>query len=426
MESVTGNKKLIVAWICHFTNAEIQDRLKTRKRIAEFAPWITLGIKEIKKRPTEIELHIISPHRWISGIKEFQDGNVFYHFFNPGIPFYGRHWPHFFRWDFFTDFRRNRSRIKKLAEMVRPDIIHFHGAENDYFTSSFFDLYNKFPYLLTIQGFISMAVNGTYFTDKTGYALKKRIENEIRILKTAKYFGVRDDTMKTEILRYNPDAKFYCHEYFINIPDIHDGANTIEKKAYDIIFFTRLTKSKGIEDLIVALGILKNKFPGIKAAILGSADSSYLALLKQLAISHNCLENLDFLGYAPTQEDIYKVLDRSKITVLPVYVGDVAGGIIESMARRVPVVSYKTGSIPAVNENGHHIELAEQGNIEELAGKIEFLLNNPAYAAELADRAFHYALNRWDKGKALDDILAAYYQILTDLKREIYDTNKRN
>ncbi len=184
-------KKLKVIWICHFTNADIQNQLKSRKRIPEFAPWITLGIKEVKNRSSEIELHIISPHRWISGIKEFQDENVFYHFFNPGIPWYGRHWPYFFRWDSYTGFRSNRIRIEKFAKMINPDIIHWHGAENAYFTSSFFDLMNSYPNLVTIQGFISLALsdatnanNKITNVHKKGVAIEKKILLKQRILES--------------------------------------------------------------------------------------------------------------------------------------------------------------------------------------------------------------------------------------------------
>jgi len=63
-------KKLTIAWICHFTNSEIQHIIKPWNRINEIAPWITQLAKlfESEKR---IELHIISPHEYIRGIQEF-------------------------------------------------------------------------------------------------------------------------------------------------------------------------------------------------------------------------------------------------------------------------------------------------------------------------------------------------------------------
>lgn len=405
-------KRLKVIWICHFTNANIQNKLKVRKNIPEFAPWISLGIEEVKRR-NDIELHIVSPHRWISKNTEFVEDKIHYHFFNPGIPFYGRHWPVFFPWDAITNFYFNRKQIKKYVEQINPDIIHWHGSENAYFTSSFFDLHKKYPYLVTIQGFISAQVyEASTISKKLSYELKKRIKIEKHILSIAKNFGIRDLEMKERILKYNLNSEFYWHEYFVNIHERPDNIVLNESKLYDIIFFTRIIKSKGIEDLIKAVGLLKSTIPNIKVAILGSSNPEYIIFLKQLASINNCLENLDFIGFVPKQEDIYKILRKSKVFVLPAYMGDVPSCMVESMVRKVPVISYKFGGVPDINNERTNIELVDIGNIEELAARILFLLDNPLYAEELAERAYEYVIMRWNNAKALDDIINAYKLIL--------------
>lgn len=404
-------KKFKVIWICHFSNANIQNTLDVRKGISEFAPWISLGIEEVKKRK-DIELHIVSPHRWIRSEKEFDEENIKYHFFNPGIPLCGRHWPGFFRWDLFTNFRSNRKRINRITRRINPDIIHWHGAENGYFTSSFFDLHDEFPYLLTIQGFISVQVyEGSFIKKNVNYELKKLLKIEESILSICKNFGIRDEEMKERILKYNPDPTFYWHEYFVNLTE-NINNNIVEEKQYDIIFFTRIIKSKGIEDLIEAVGLLKSTFSKIKVAILGSSNPDYIILLKQLAITNNCLENLDFIGFVPNQNEIYKILNKSKLFVLPAYVGDVPSCMVESMVRKIPVISYKFGGVPYINLETTNIELVDIGNINDLASRIAYLLNNPFYAEELAKRAHKYVLSRWNNSKALDDIINAYKLVL--------------
>ncbi len=67
--------------------------------------------------------------------------------------------------------------------------------------------------------------------------------------------------MKKEILKYNPRANFYWHEYFINIPESKKDIIISDKKHYDIIYFTRLAKTKGIEDLIIAVGLIRQSLP---------------------------------------------------------------------------------------------------------------------------------------------------------------------
>ena len=398
--------KYKVLWVCHFTNSQIQDRLKPLKRINQMAPWISLGIEEAKINKN-IELHIISPHRWISGIKEFKDENIFYHFFNPGIPFYGRHWPGFFRFDIWTNYSRNRKIIKKLAEIINPDIVHLHGLENAYYSSSILDLAKLYPAIATVQGFISLQIPKVKISKDT----KSKVYFEKEIMKNLQYFGVRDDAMRELISNHNAKASFFNHEYFTNIPE-YISEYRPDYYLYDLAFFARVTKEKGIEDLIKVVAKLKALKPDIRVAVMGGAEPSYLKFLNNMAENLGCLNNFDFLGFQNNQQDIYDKLCKTNIAILPTYNDNVPGLVIESMMRHVPVVTYKTGGIPQINDKEHNIEIVDQGDIEGLVSKTLFLLDNPAYAKELAKRAYSYVSGRWNNTKVLDDMIKAYKSIL--------------
>ncbi len=402
------NNKLKVVWICHFTNENIQNKLNVRKKINEFAPWITLGIEEAKKRK-DIELHIVAPHRWIIRNKEFIEENIHYHFFNPGIPICGRHWPRFFRWDILTNFYHNKLKVKRYIQKINPDIIHLHGIENAYYSSTVLQFNNKNPIIVSIQGLNTLLK----IDNLNNLNKRKEIKIEIESLKTYTNFGVRTKEMMNHIKNYNNQAVFYWHEYFLNIPKEHKYPLIVNKQ-YDIIFFARVSKAKGVEDLIKVTGLLKKEFPNIKTAIIGSTSKEYLNFLTKLAHQYKCNENIDFLGFQPTQEDVYKILLQSKICVLPTYNDTIPGTIIESMYRRIPVVSYKTGGIPDLNEKEEVVLLSEQGNINGLHNNIKKLLNNPEYSKLLAEKAYKYATARWDNEKAMEDIIKAYRTILDE------------
>ena len=131
-----------------------------------------------------------------------------------------------------------------------------------------------------------------------------------------------------------------------------------------------------------------------------------------MAKTLGCLNNINFLGFQNSQEDVYEYLYKSKIAILPTYNDNVPGLVIESMLRKVPVVTYKTGGIPDINKLEHNIEIVDQGDIMGLESKVIFLLNNPSYARELSERAFKYALYRWDNEKAMEDIFLAYKGVM--------------
>ena len=80
------DSKIKVVWICHFSNPQIRKRLKfknsfiRKKELFDFAIWNTNGIKEFEKFD-DIELHVISPHAYISNIQEFNINGIYYYFF---------------------------------------------------------------------------------------------------------------------------------------------------------------------------------------------------------------------------------------------------------------------------------------------------------------------------------------------------------
>jgi len=395
-----------IAWICHFSNAEVQRKLNLNKKINEMAPWIPALAKLFEGRD-EVELHVISPHEYISGYKYFEIRGIHYHFFNAHIPFWGRHWPIFFKFDYWTDFYFTKKTVKKIVNQIQPDLIHLHGAENAYYSSSILQFKNDYPVLVTIQGFIS------HTRDKSHYQIKKRIQCEQQILKTLKHFGYRTKTMGEDIKKYNPEAELYWHHY--PFPEIKPYE--VEKK-FDIVFFARVTKDKGIEDLLKALAILKKNRSDVSLCIIGGAHPNYIVFLKkmadQLAISNNIL----WAGFLPKQEEVHKLAASARISVLPTYHDIISGTIIESMFLKLPVVAYNVGSIHEVNSSGlKYVHLVEKGNVNEFAMKIQELLIKPQqYLENLGQAGFQRAQYLFNSDSIFDDLTKAYASIKIDIK----------
>ncbi|MFW5886309.1 MAG: hypothetical protein ACOCUL_00995, partial [Bacteroidota bacterium] len=199
------NKKLKVVWICGFTNSLVQKKLKPLKRIGEIAPWITNLIHIFENNP-DIELHIISPHTGIPHIKSFEHNEIRYHFLPQGIPLIGLKWPSFFPLDLWTDYFFIKKFVKKLVTKINPDIIHLHGAENTYHTASITQFKDKYPILVTLQGFI----NNSRSNNKRVIRRKKR---EKDIYNLFSHFTYRTKTMIRQIEQFRPDANVYFLRY---------------------------------------------------------------------------------------------------------------------------------------------------------------------------------------------------------------------
>jgi len=227
-------------------------------------------------------------------------------------------------------------------------------------------------------------------------------------------FGVRTTNIMNEILDSNPRANIYWHEYFVNIPNIEEAGTLESEKIYDLIYFARISKEKGVEDFIKLTGRLCKQYPNLKTVIIGGANESYIKKLKKLAIDNQCSSAIDFQGFLPTQNDVYHILKKSKICVLPTYNDIIPGTIIESMFRKIAVVSYETGGIPDINRDEENILLSKQGDLDSLLSNIQSLLDSSEKRIEMANRAYNYAVKRWSNVKAMHDIVNAYKNIIKD------------
>jgi glycosyltransferase involved in cell wall biosynthesis len=395
------DKKIRVVILCHFTDQEIQSHLPLRKPVREFAPWIVSTLRELAKYD-EIEIHLVSPHAHLKRNTSFASGNVHYHFFATGMPFFHRNWPGFFQWDLWTNFRANRRKIKDIIHRISPDIIHLYGAENAYYATAFLDHLNH-PHLVTIQGFLYL-VEG----QKKNPVIFRRIAIEKEIYSKTKNFGIRYSYMEDELKKLNPNANYYWHHIPANIYI----PGRIEK-TYDVVYFAKLSKAKGIEDFIKVIGRIKRRYPEICAKVLGPATPEYMRFLKELTIAEGCSGNIEFKGFIPTQKELHSMVSEAKICLLPVYFDTIPGTIVESMFLKTAVVSYKTGGIPTLNESVKAVELVEKGDIQGLADRVLYLLTNEISRINQVETAKKLAEETFSAKKAIANQIKAYNSIVS-------------
>ncbi len=400
MKHLMMNKRLKVVWICHFTNSEVQKIIKPWKPINEMAPWIPMSYN-ILKNDSRIKLYIISPHKYISGIKSFNKYGINFYFYNAHMPAIGRHWPRFFKWDYISSFRKNKRITRNLVKKINPDIIHLHGAENAYYSSTILQFIDEYPTVLTVQGFLSKSANNK------SKQLEKSKQIESLIIKKMNNAFYRTETMVKDIKAFNPDIKLFWNTYPRKEIKLAEKA----QKKFDLVFFARICKDKGIVDLIKALAILNKSNPKITLCVIGSGQiESFKLLAQELGIA----QNITWAGFLPTQEDVHQMASLAKVCVLPTYHDIVSGTILESMFLKLAVVAYNVGSIHEVNEKEEIISLVDKLDVEGLAKAIENLLDNPELREERAEKGYKraYEMFAHSDQEIRESLLNAYYKVI--------------
>ena len=414
MEFGINKKKIQVVWLCHFANQEMKNYFKTPD-LNEFAPWIN-NLIELFQLQSDVELHIVAPNVFTNKDSCFTKGNINYHFYKripiPTNNKYIRNLHTLLQIELLTNFYWIKHKINITIKKIKPAIIHLHGAENPYYSAGILQLLNKYPTLTTIQGFRRnlLDINSSF--------QKKAIKIEETIIKNTKHIGIRTDDMSKIALQINPDATLHFHNYSINKPTIYKD-NIGKTEPIDCLFFARVCKEKGIEDLLHAISIVKMEYSEISLSVIGGTSKSYLSDLKKLCIDLNIENNVRFLGFFPTQEAIYKYALQAKICVLPTYHDIIPGTIIESMFLKLPVVAYSVGGIPELNCKEQTVILVEKENIKQLSEKIIQLLKNIDLRIIIAEKANLYAQERFNTNNIAPDIINIYKAILNNENNKI-------
>ena len=166
-----------------------------------------------------------------------------------------------------------------------------------------------------------------------------------------------------------------------------------------LLFVGAIGKLKGEKDLIEALAILRDRYSDIKVSFLGYGAEGLKSYCEQLKVYHF----IEFLGAVSMTERI-GFFQKADIFVLPTYAEAMPMSIIEAMAAGLPVISTTVGGIPELIENGVDGLLYAPGDVDALAEKISFLLDNKNIRIEIGEKAREKAGEQMDFGRYADQL----------------------
>lgn len=436
-------KKIKVAMICHFSNAEVREKLPLGNRslykfvrrllrmptknegYADLAPWDTNIIKCVKER-NEIDLNVISAHGGLKrDVVTFDIDGIHYTFIRPEMAnLLKKIVPSYFLWR-----RMNpmTPKILRKIEKIRPDLVLLVGAENAYYSSSFLSIRN-YPVFVLCQNVIN---NPEY---SNGTLDKKNASTELDIIRHANYLAVYCE--KHYNLLRQLGYKNYIFHFNWPIPSsLEITPVSSEKKDYDFINFAmHMSENKGYHDCLRALAIVKRKYPNVRLCLVDGGYDDVRAELKQLISVLYLEDNVEFVPFFAEREGLFKFLEKVRFAVLPCKIDYISGTQLQSMEHGLPLVCYKTEGTPTLNEEKRCVLIAEMNNIEDLAGKMIALMDSPDLANELIINSYEFTqkrqkMARGNMRRLVDNIKAIidnYREEIEIPKEQLYEYVKNN
>lgn len=422
------NNKIKVAWICHFSNKEFNQKLPLKAgglfallyklykgsnlstEIADFGVWNINALNEMKKYTDKVELHIIAPYPHLeTKVHEYEEDGIYYHFFRPNTMLIEKLYNHFpILYNIYKpSYRGNRSVVKSLISKIGPSIVHLVGAENPYYSLAALDIPKNIKLIVQLQTLMSdPKFFANYPIDKSSYKYKANIEKAV--IKSADYVGTTIQNYRNVILEHvNSEAKFLDLKLAVG-----ENIKRIEtKKEYDFVYFARSISKAGdwaIESFIEASKINK----GITMLVVGGYAAGEKESYEKLLAFHGVLDNVKFTGELPTHDDVLETVAKARIALLPIKIDFIPGTIREANALGLPVVSSITEGTPLLNEKRQCALLSKGGDHKTMANNMVRVLEDKALAEELIQNSYIRLQEAYDNSRTVADWVEVYGKIM--------------
>jgi len=163
---------------------------------------------------------------------------------------------------------------------------------------------------------------------------------------------------------------------------------------------------KRVHNLLYAMEEVVNKLPDAKLLVVGGGRG-YEGELIRLTESLNLQENVVFVGKVPN-DAIPEYYAAADVIAIPSSYEGLPVVLLEAMGMGKPVVSTNVSGMPDVIVDGETGFLIEKDNIEQLAEKIIYLLENNEARKEMGMSARKRAEEHFDWAKIAKQYEAIY------------------
>jgi glycosyltransferase involved in cell wall biosynthesis len=391
-------QKKKIAYVCNFSNEEHRSKLHLRdwtfrNRIwqlfnksaityKDYAPWNGEFFKSFEK-DSSFQFYVIYPHTGVLGrYQKYTINGVVYYAINSDISLFRRVLRWFSKNNNDLAFISTQAIYSSLIKSIKPDLLVICGLEIPECISAYQDgvpIYAMLQTLLNRDKSIQYSI-GTEYTRTL----------EIETIKKLKYIGCPLEDYFNSAIKINPNAYYFKIAFPAIAPPLFDNI----KKEFSFVFFAgSVMKNKGVEDAIKAYAIVRKKYPETTLNIIGKCATEYRRQLDVLIQENNLKENVFFSDYFSRFEDVYKQVQKSSYVVLPSITAPFNTTVRESMFMGMPTIVYSTSVTKVINQRTSCLLEARMEDIEDLASKMIFAIENQDVMLAIGRAGKAYAEN---------------------------------
>lgn len=291
------------------------------------------------------------------------------------------------------------KRVKELVNEIKPDILHAHYATSYGLLGALADYH---PYIISAWG-----------SDVYDFPIKSPIHKMMLKynLKKADYIFSTSNVMKEETKKYT-DKDIEVTPFGVDINRFVPGR--IEKDELVIGTIKTLEEKYGIQYLVKAFSILKERNPDVKLKLRIGGKGSQEEYLKNLCSELKIEKDVAFLGFV-NPDDVIKEFQNFDIAVFPSTLDSESFGVaaVEAESCGTPIVVSDVGGLMESTKPGVTSLVAKKASVDDLADKIDILVKDDKLRAKMGDAARKFVEDNYSLDDNFDYVDKLYKKIIT-------------
>ena len=329
--------------------------------------------------------------------------------------------------------KENKKKMTEALEDFKPDIVHINNFQRQ-LSESIIDAINEknIPIVFTAHDLEAVCPNKTMLDDNkeicelcksgkyTNCIKKKCIKSsllksilgavETNYYRTKKVYTEKIDKIVTPSSFY----KKQLIDYGIKDNRIIALCNFLDTNKYNIkikdngyaLYFGRLSKEKGILNLIEAFSYIKNQNLHI------AGDGPEREKIEKIIKDRHLENNIKLLGFL-NQKEMQEEIANCKFVVVPsIWYENCPYSILETLATGKPVIGADIGGIPELVKDKENGLIYRYNSSSELETKMKLLFENQELVEEYGTKAKKIAQKEYSREKYYNKIIKIYEDVL--------------
>jgi glycosyltransferase involved in cell wall biosynthesis len=269
-------------------------------------------------------------------------------------------------------FTRCLPHVAEIAKL-RPNHVHAHFGDAPADMALLINLLTNVTFSFTTHGYDIFNTRTLKYKSKSHYAKSIVVVSEWNRRFMVEKWGI--DERKTHVVHCGVDFELVDRFRQGNHENAHSAAAaTIEKSNRPLIVsVARLHHEKRLDVLVRACGRLRDQHVDFHCCIVGEGEErrSLTDLIRSMGLD----DRVQLLG-ALTQEEVFRLLLRSAVKVLPSRSESMPVVLIEAMALGIPVIGPDIRGVSELIDHGVNGFLIQPEDVDGMADLIKNLLTD--------------------------------------------------